>query len=401
MERTLQQIEIKIGKTLKKYNLVEKPVPHILIDSKKELHGWWPGKRECTAERMLINPYNGCSVDCFFCYAKALPGYFQIFREKDIVTVCRDFDRVIAEQLDSIDVASCGYVSPVTDPFQPVNDLYRLSEKIIREFVTRNIPVEFITKERVSDEVIALLKEQSHSFGQFSILTLNEKLRRHLMRGGAPTEELFESINRMAEAGLYTVCRIDPIIPFLTDDPRELEDLLHRAVDSGARHIVASVMDICLSTASEVYDKMGVFGHGLVFDMKKLYTERIDGVLHADINYRKRIFDHLRNVCDKKGITFALCMEYDLANGQPVGLNAEFMTSKNCEGIDIPIYIRDGDRFGPASKCHGSCLSCTDAVCGIHDLALGKIGWQKPGFKLADYRRWSKERLKGKQEHML
>ena len=392
---------MKIGKTLRSYTIIEQPAPHILVDSQKELHGWWPGKRECTAERMLINPYNGCSIDCFFCYAKALPGSFRLFQEKRVVTVCRDFDRVIARQLDGLNIASCGYLSPVTDPFQPVNDRYRLSEKIIEEFVSRNIPVEFITKERVSDEVIDLMQNQSHSFGQVSILTLNEKLRNHLMQEGATTDELFDSISRLAEAGIHTVCRIDPILPCVTDNQKQLADLVQRAVDNGAKHIVASVMDICLSMKKAVFEKMSLFGRDVVFDIKKLYTQRIDNAFHSDINYRKRMFDHLRNICDRLGITFALCMEYDLINGKPVGLNAEFMSSSNCEGIDIPVYIRKGDHFEPAAECNGACLSCTEALCGIDNLALGKLEWRKPGFKLADYRHWSRAMVNGRQENFI
>jgi DNA repair photolyase len=395
-----KEVDMKIGHSRKTYDLIEDPVPHILVDSHKELHGWWPGKRECTGERMLINPFNGCSVDCFFCYAKALPGYFQMFQQKGVVTVCRNFDRIVAKQLDSIDVASCGYLSPVTDPFQPVNERYRLSEKIMEEFVKRNIPVEFITKERVSDDIIAMLRAQSHSFGQFSILTLNEKLRRQLMQNGATTDDVFESISRMASSSLHAVCRVDPIIPYITDNFRDLEDLILRAVDSGAHHIVTSVMDIPLSMAAEVYKKLSVFGHGIVFDMKKLYSQRIDNGLHADINYRKRLFEHLRTLCDRLSITFALCMEYDCVDGNPLGLNREFMSSTNCEGIDIPVYVRHGDRFEPAADCTGACLSCTDPICGIDDLALGRIDWQKPGFKLSDYRRWSRERLRIGQEQL-
>ena len=396
-----KEVKIQIGHSQKTYELIEEPVPHILVDSRKELHGWWPGKRECTAERMLVNPYNGCSIDCLFCYAKALPGYFQNFKENGVVTVCRDFDQVVAKQLDSIDVASCGYLSPVTDPFQVVNTEYRLSEKIVSEFVKRNIPVEFITKERVSDDIIAMLKGQLHSFGQFSIVTLNEKLRRQLMQNGATTDDVFESISRMVDGGLHTVCRVDPIIPYITDDFRSLEDLIRRAVGSGAHHIVTSVMDIPLSMASEVFKKLSVFGNGIVFDMKKLYSQRIDNSLHADIDFRKRLFDHLRTLCDRSGVTFALCMEYDCVEGKPIGLNREFMSSTNCEGIDIPVYVRNGDRFEPAADCSGACLSCTDPVCDIEDLALGKIDWQKPGFKMADYRRWSRERVRIHQEQLL
>lgn len=395
-----RRVSVRFGTTEKRYERIEKPVPHILIDSPKELHGWWPGKRECTGERMLINPYNGCSIECLFCYARALPGYFQLFRNKGVITVCRDFDEVIARQLDSINVASCGYLSPVTDPFQSVNDLYRISEKIIEVFVSRNIPVEFITKERVGDEVIDMLREQPHSFGQFSMITRDEKLRSSLMRGGATTDELCDSIARMAVAGIHTVCRIDPIIPFVTDDTRSLEDLIGRAVDSGANHIVASVMDIPLSMRKDVFKRLSLFGMDVVNTMKKLYSQRIDNALHADIHYRKRLFGHLRNMCDRVGTTFALCMEYDLIEGRPVGLNAEFMSSRNCEGLDIPVYIRRGDRFVPAARCDGSCLTCTEAICGIDDLSLGRIGWDKPGFRLADYRRWSRKRTKIEQTHM-
>ena len=391
-------IEVQFGKTGRTFELIDNPVPHILVDSRKELHGWWPGKRECTAERMLINPYNGCSIDCCFCYAKALPGYFKMFQEKGVVTVCKDFDRIVAKQLDSIDVASCGYLSPVTDPFQPVNEVYRLSEKIMGEFVKRNIPVEFITKERVGDGVIAMLKEQSHSFGQFSIMTLNEQVRKQLMRGGATADDLFESISRMAASGLHTVCRVDPIIPYITDDVKDLENLIQRAVDSGVHHVVTSVMDIPLSMLNEVYRKLSVFGPGVIFKLKDLFTQRIDNGLHADITYRKQLFDHLRSYCDRLGVTFALCMEYDLEDGKPIGLNREFMSSTNCEGIDIPVYVRDGNRFEPAADCSGACLSCTDPVCGIDDLALGKIDWKKPGFKMADYRRWSRKKSSTMQE---
>ena len=187
-------IKIKFGKQEKEYRVIPDPAPHILVDSKKELHGWWPGKRECTGERMLINPYKGCTHNCFFCYAHALWGYFYVFETKGVVTVCKDFDKVVAEQLDKVDYAACGYVSPLTDPFQPLNNKYKLTEKDIAEFVNRNIPIEFITKGKVSDEAVELISKQKHSFGQVSILTLNEELRKKMVPGGESTNVLLDNV---------------------------------------------------------------------------------------------------------------------------------------------------------------------------------------------------------------
>jgi len=375
----------------RKYEVIEEPQRHIVIPTKKELHGWWPGKRECTSERMLINPYNGCGMRCFFCYSLAFPGHFQIFREKGVLIVAKNFDEVVSEQLDSLNVASCGYLSPVTDPFQPLNEKYHLSEKIIKVFVERNIPIEFITKAKVPAEAIELIKMQSHSFGQVSILTLNEGLRRIFVPRGAATDNLFQNLERLSEEGIFAVCRIDPIFPHITDKMKDLEELIERAKSSGAGHIIASVLDIPFRIKDGVFQKIKeYFGVGMEWDYKRLYRENIDGYLHADIDYRKRVFDSLRNICERKNLTFALCMEYEVKKDEVRGLNQEFMSSCNCEGIDIPIYRRRGDKFYPACDCKGDCLHCTNPVCGIEDLAMGKDG-SKKDWRLKDYRRWSRE----------
>lgn len=386
-----RKIRWRTGSGEMNHQVIESPAPHILIDSHKELHGWWRGKRECTSERLLINPYNGCSINCFCCYAKALPGYFQLFRRRQVVTVCRDFHRVISRQLDGLSVASCGYLSPVTDPFQPINELYRLSEKIIEEFVGRNIPIEFVTKSNFGTQVVELLRRQKHSFGQISILTPREYLRRRLMTGGATTDQLFGNLKRLARAGIHPVCRIDPIIPYVTDSPVDLSKLVRRASDCGAAHVVASVMDIPRRVAGEIFGHLNSLGDGLAYRNKRLYRDTIDGALHADLGYRRAIFSRLREECDRAGVTFALCMEYRLENGRPVGLNAEFASSTNCEGIDVPIYIRSGDRFKPAADCQGACLTCRRPLCGIDDLAMGRPDVRRRDFYLRDYRRWSRQ----------
>jgi len=385
-----RKISLTIGKRQREFEVIAEPHPHIIVSSRKQLHGWWKGKRECTGERMLINPYNGCSVGCIFCYARALPAtYFRLFNATGIVTVFEDFDRVVSDQLDSISVASCGYLSPVCDPFQQVDSRYRLSEKIVQEFVGRDLPIEFITKCKVPREVVGLLKRQRHSFGQFSVPTVREDVRSRLMAGGATVDDIFSSMKECAVAGIPVVLRIDPVIPYLTDTKQELGRLVERGIDSGAHHVVASVMDVPMRIAKEVFAQFRSFGVGLSYDLEGLYRESIDGYLHADIDFRKKVFDILRNLCEARGITLALCMEYEMVGGKPVGLNREFMSSANCEGVDVPVYVRKNEGFAPAARCSGACLTCTEALCGVEDLAMGR-GGVKRDFDLRDYRRWSR-----------
>lgn len=377
-----ENILLKFGKTQKVFEIIRKPVPHILVDSDKELHGWWKGKRECTSERLLINPYNGCNIKCRFCYANALWGYFNVYKDKGILTVFKDFDKVVAKQLDSINVASCGYLSPVTDPFQSINKGYKLSEKIIKEFIKRNLPIEFITKQVIPQEVIEDMKVQKHCFGQVSILTPNDKKRKYLVPGGATTEQLLNNIRRLSKAGVYAVCRIDPIIPYMTDDKEELKELIGLVKKAGAKHIITSVMDISFKLKNYIMEYFEKLKPGIYEEYKKLYIEVIDGDYNANITYRRELFEFLRKICDENGLTFALCMEYEKVGDKIIGLNRDYMTSYNCEGMDVPVYVRKGDRFYPVEGCRGNCLDCSGDMCSIDKNIKGK------DLTLKDYRKW-------------
>lgn len=387
----MDKIEITFNKVKKTYFVISDPLPHILVQSHKLLHGWWQGKRECTAERLLINPYNGCSHNCFMCYAHSFNwGFFELYSKKKIITVCQNFDKIIAHQLNSLSIVSTGYLSSVTDPFQPINQKYGLSEKIIQEFISRNIPIEFITKNVIPTSVISMIKKQKHSFGQVSILTLKEDLHKLLCPGATTIKNLLNNLKMLADENIHAVCRIDPVIPYITDNKNDLKELIQVVVDSGAKHIIASCLDIPLSIEKNIMKFLSIFGWEIVYDYGKLYHEVIDLVLHAQLDYRRKIFSFLREECDKKNITFALCMEFKIRDKKPIGLNKEFMSSVNCEGIDIPIYVREGNKFKPIAFCNGACLVCKKPICGINELFLGKTKDKEKGWKLSDYRRWSK-----------
>ncbi len=358
------------------------PFCHYLVNSQKKIHGWynWP-VRECTSERILLNPYNGCSVGCFYCYSRSFPGYFSDWHRNGNIYVFKDFDKVVAKQLDSIDYAFCGYLSPVTDPFQKLENIYHLSEKIIRCFLDRNIPIEFITKNKVPEKVLKYISGHKHCFGQISIVTCKSTILKKLAPMGADIETLFSNIKRMKKYGIFTVVRIDPILPFINDNRKGLSFIIKKSKDLGAKHIVVSVLDIPYKIKSFVLNSINRhFGADIAKKYLKLYKEKI-GYLHADINYRKDIFSYLREECDKVGLTFSLCMEYEQINQRVLGLNRIFSSSLNCEGIDIPLYHRKGNKFYPLDKCKGRCLNCSQVYCNNDRFSSAGA------LKLSDYRK--------------
>jgi DNA repair photolyase len=378
---------------------------YIYKTTNKQLHGWYvpedKPRRECTAERLLINPYNGCSVGCFYCYARALPGNFEEFHKENKIFVFNNFPEVVEKQISELLVASCGYLSPVTDPFQAIEKKEMLSQKIVEIFINYNIPIEFITKSEIPQDVVELIKPsfnepenscKKHCFGQVSILTVDENLRKVLAPNGATVDKLFENLKILSENNIFAVCRIDPIFPYITDKKENLKEIVLRAKDNGAKHIIASVLDIPVKIYDFVLEKIKkYFGTSVYYDYKNLYIENI-GYINTKLDYRLKIFDYLRNLCDKYNLTFALCMEYKIVEDNIFeGLNKIFMSSKNCEGIDIPVYIRKPQekKFYPAYDCDGACLNCDNPLCSIEELAQKKTG--PKGLKLKDYKNFSKK----------
>ena len=400
-------IEIQFGSKSKIAQVIQKPLPHILIESKKKIHGWWnsstdQGKRACTSERLLINPYNGCSWNCFFCYAHALWGYFNLFQEKGIVSVFKDFDKIVDKQLSSLLCASCGYISPITDPFQPINNMYHLTEKIMQTFLKYDLPVEIITKGIISKEAIKIMSDHpyNHSFGQVSILTLNNELRKKLeLGGGANTKQLLKNIEKLANHNIHSVCRIDPIIPFINDDIKDIKEIINSAVNAGANHIGTSIMDIPIFIKDKIFNNLiKIKGEEILNKYNSLYTEKITTDIHADIKYRKNLLRGIKNYCQEIDITMSTCMEFEIIKQNnknhyiSLNDNHQFMTSNNCEGIDIPIYKRKNikEKFKPV-KCKGDCLYCklTPVPCKIPSLQKAR------SWKLKNYREWSKLIEKG------
>ena len=400
-----RSVSVRFGSITKCYEVIETPIPHIVVPTVKEVvHGWFygyrdHGRRECCSERILLNPYNGCSVSCIFCYSRGFKGYFKLWNEENIITVFKDFDVKLREELSKLYVASCAYLSPSTDPFQsPLEEVYNLSIKAANVMLDLGLPVEFITKK--GDKVpISLLRRMSehnygHCFTQYTIIGVDKDVIQVFSPGSSSPEDQFKSICRSANHGLFTVVRIDPLLPGITDDFETIEYIVSRGKHEGASHFIFSLCDLSSGWMDKTLKAVKEYFPEAYPLWLKVYGKDYLG----NLNYRIRVFKTAREICDKHGVTMALCMEFKvLKNGgglRYVGLNEEFMTSRNCEGIDIPIYYRRSlkDEFKPLEGCNGNCLYCAKGfqqpVCGEYKLM------HADALKLKDYIRFKPPILK-------
>lgn len=271
--------------------------------------------RKDRSSKILINPYHGCSHRCLFCPAN--DGFirrsaFDEFRSKGVIRVIDNIVDHVKAFVENNPEAKVAHLSPVADPFQPIEETYRLSINVMKYCVEAGFPIALCSKGIIPPEAQELLLRHAHSFAQVSIVSPVEEKRHYIVRGdGANVDELLEVIRQMTSRGILVIGRIDPIFPYITDDLGEFESLAITLRSLNVRHIVSSVADITVGALERESSYLDSYAAGLSEKYKRLYTEKIGGRMHASVEYRKNIFAGMLDICKRLEVGFGITWEPD------------------------------------------------------------------------------------------
>ncbi|HRQ64029.1 MAG TPA: radical SAM protein, partial [Xanthomonadaceae bacterium] len=123
-----------------------------------------------------------------------------------------------------------------TDPYQPIEQRYRITRQVLEVFAETGHPCTIVTKSARIERDLDLLTDLARRnlvFVAVSVTTLDNRLAAKLEpRASAPHRRL-EAIARLSEAGVPTGVFAAPIIPMIND--RDLEAILERGRAAGAR----------------------------------------------------------------------------------------------------------------------------------------------------------------------
>jgi DNA repair photolyase len=189
---------------------------------------------------LSLNAYRGCEHGCVYCYARPSHGFLNLSSGLDFET--KLFAKTNAAERLRAALARPGHVvSPInlganTDPYQPIEQRYRITREVLEVFAETGHPCTIVTKSARIERDLDLLSELARRnlvFVAVSVTTLDNRLAAKLEpRASAPHRRL-EAIARLSEAGVPTGVFAAPIIPMIND--RDLEAILERGREAGAR----------------------------------------------------------------------------------------------------------------------------------------------------------------------
>jgi DNA repair photolyase len=206
----------------------------------------------CVSNRSMpftwtINPYRGCEFACKYCYARYTHEFMEMrdgleFERK--IYVKQHAAGLLRHDLRRVKAGESIALGTATDPYQPAERRYEVTRGILEEFSRhRGYELGIVTKSNLVVRDLELLKQAAKS-NQISvhvtITTLNTDLAR-ILEPRAPRPDLrLDAVRALAKIGLRVGLSCSPVVPGITDAPKDLDALVKAAADCGADYVFAN-----------------------------------------------------------------------------------------------------------------------------------------------------------------
>lgn len=187
-----------------------------------------------------INAYRGCEHGCIYCFARPTHAFHNL-------SPCIDFESKLfakpsAPALLRAELTKKSYAClPIamgtnTDPYQPIEQHWRITRQILEVLQEFNHPFTITTKSaRVTRDldIIAPMAALNLAAVMMSVTSLDPKIARTLEpRASAPRQRI-RAIRQLSAAGVPVFVSVSPVVPAITD--HEIEAIVEAAAEAGAR----------------------------------------------------------------------------------------------------------------------------------------------------------------------
>jgi DNA repair photolyase len=196
-----------------------------------------------------INPYRGCEFGCKYCYARYTHEFMEMrdgiaFEQK--IFVKQHTAELLRQELRQVKPDESISIGAATDPYQPAERRYEITRGILEEFARHEgFHLGIITKSNLvlrDIDVMQAVARKNRFSVHMTITTLDVDLAR-ILEPRAPRPDLrLEAIRKLSEAGLRVGMSGSPVLPGITDSPKQIESLVRAAAEAGAHFIFAGAL---------------------------------------------------------------------------------------------------------------------------------------------------------------
>ena len=238
-----------------------------------------------------INPYRGCSHGCKFCYARLTHWYL----DQDGVNSwsSRIFVKINAPEVLRRELAHHSWtreevhLGTATDPYQPAEGSYKISGQILEALLAARTPVNIVTRSTMVVRDVDLLTRLASGPGAmvcFSIATMDAAVAREIEPDVPPPLRRLEALRSLALAGVPVAVLLAPVIPGITDHPKQLAAVVMAAKDYGASSLWTNALHLGDVTRQAFFQYLEHRRPELIPEYERMYRGK-----YAPSAYRRRV----------------------------------------------------------------------------------------------------------------
>ena len=263
----------------------------------------------CTGTRMpftwTINPYRGCEFACKYCYARYTHEFMEMRNGIDFeqrIYAKQHAADLLRQELRKVKPGEDIALGTATDPYQPIEKKLEITRAILQEISRHSgLEVGIVTKSAMVARDIDVLREVAKNNRisvSFSVTTVDAELAR-ILEPRAPRPDLrLEALKKLREAGIRAGVICAPVLPGITDGPKQLEAVVKAAADGKAGHIYANPLFLKPCSAAVFLPFLKEHFPNLVSE----YDRRFKDKAFLPTAYRKRISELFGKLRAKYGI---------------------------------------------------------------------------------------------------
>jgi DNA repair photolyase len=250
----------------------------------------------CTGTRMpftwTINPYRGCEFACKYCYARYTHEFMEMrdgieFEQK--IYAKQHAAELLRHEVRTVKPGEDIAIGTATDPYQPIEKRLEITRGILQELARHSgLELGIVTKSAMVARDIDVLREiagHNRISVSFTVTTVDVELAR-ILEPRAPRPDLrLETLRKLRDAGIRAGVICAPVLPGITDSPKQLEAVVRAAADARANHIYANPLFLKPCSAAVFLPFLKEHFPPLVADYEKRFKDRA----FLPAAYRKRI----------------------------------------------------------------------------------------------------------------
>ena len=274
----------------------------------------------------VMNLYRGCSHGCIYCDSRS--KCYQMNHDFEDIEVKENALELLEAALRRKRKRCMIGTGAMTDPYIPLEKKLGYTRKALLLIEKYGFGVALQTKSDLvlrDLDILRRINEKTKAVVQMTLTTADEKLCRIIEPNVSTTNERFEALKALRDAGIPTVVWLCPVLPFINDTEENIRTILGMCVEAGVRGVLCFGMGLTLREGNREYfyrqldihfprlkeRYIRTYGNNYVVDsprsteLMRLYHRICEenGILHNN----DQIFEYLRKF-EEKNAAEQLCL---------------------------------------------------------------------------------------------